>query len=502
MTRDLASAFLSLARRWPDRTAIETGSQSFTYEEIMKFARSVSEFLAAHGIRAKSRIGIAIPSNEDALIVMLASWLLGATALVADFRARAAERQKLASALNLEFFVENRKAPGADPYPGLKADLGALSSGLADRALPSSAGSDATSIAVIGFSSGTSGMPSPVALSHECLLARHDIARTSPQWHDGGRLAVSSPLAFSATRKHVLSRLLDGGSVVFLPLMTGPQEFADLVNSFKVDTVLTVPSIVRALLPLAPPDDVLFPHVNWFMACGAPMLPQEKRDARDRLSSGFVENYGSTMAGMITLLETKDIDRHSASVGRPLSQVLVEIVDADHNPVPTEETGEIRVRTPGVAANMPEEDPAPERESDLMVDGWIYPGDLGFLDQDGFLTIVSRSSDMINRGGINVFPSEIEDVIAAHPAVQEVAVVGWPDPLLGEEIAAFVVLKEGATPEQITAWCRTRLQPDKQPRGVFDLSALPRNANGKLLRRNLASRLPGVSSSGRRWGHP
>jgi acyl-coenzyme A synthetase/AMP-(fatty) acid ligase len=333
-------------------------------------------------------------------------------------------------------------------------------------------------------------MPQPVALSHECLFARYAIAHTSPQWDAGRRLAVSAPLAFSATRKHVISRLLDGSTVIFLPLMTGAQEFADLVNESKADAVLTVPSIVRGLLPLAPPDGLLFPNVNWLMSCGAPMLPQEKLDARNRLSSGFVQNYGSTMAGMVTLLETEDIEKHSGSVGRPLPQVLVEIVDPEGEPVPTGATGLIRVRTPGVADDLPASEYVSERESDLHLNGWIYSGDLGFLDQDGFLTIVGRSSDVIIRGGVNVFPSEIEEVMGAHPAVEEAVVVGWADPLLGEEIAAFVVLKGDAAPQEIIAWCRSRLQPDKQPRSVFVIPSMPRNANSKLVRRELVARLP------------
>jgi len=428
--------------------------------------------------------------NEDAFIVMLGAWLLGATALVSDFRARGAERRKLAEALSLDYYVEDRPAPGSDTYPALRLDMSTLCEGLEKRALPPAPGSGASSIAVIGISSGTSGMPQPAALTHECLFARYAIARVSPQWNVGGRFAVAAPLAFSATRKHVISRLLDGGTVIFLPLLVSPQEFADHVISLKADAVLAVPSIIRGLLPLVPPERTLFPQVHWLMSCGAPMLPQEKMMARDLLSSGFVQNYGSTMAGMVTLLETADIDRHSGSVGRPLPHVLVEIVDADGNQLPTGQTGNIRIRTPGAAEDMPLGQKMQARQSDLIVDGWIYPGDIGSLDDEGFLTVIGRSNDVIIRGGVNVFPSEVEELLAGHPAVAEAIVVGWPDPLMGEEIAAFVVLKGEATPEEITAWCRSRIQTDKQPRGVFVVAALPRNANGKIVRGDLVARLP------------
>ena len=490
MSRNLASAFLALAKRWPDRPAIESSSRKLTFQEMMKAAGAVAEALAAHGVNSESRIGITMSRNDEAFIVVLGTWLAGATALVADFRARAAERQKVTEVIGLDFFVEDRPAPGGDDYPAFRIKLDDYCEGFDLLDLPSPPGARANPVAVIGLSSGTTGLPQPVALSHECLFARYAIARTSPQWVPGGCLAVSAPLAFSATRKHVISRLLDGGMVFFLPLLTGAREFADFVNTSHADAVLTVPSVIRDLLPLASPGNLLFPNVNWLMSCGAPMSPQEKLDACNLLSSGFVQNYGSTMAGMITLLETSDLEKHSHSVGRPLPHVLTEIVDSEGNQVPTGETGNIRVHTPGTADNLLTQNMLETKMPELRDDGWIYPGDLGFLDEEGFLYIVGRSSDVIIRGGINVFPAEVENVLIEHAAVTEAAVVGWPDVHFGEEIAAFVVLRRDTSTRELLAWCRSRLQPDKQPRDIFVIESMPRNANGKLDKRNLVSRLP------------
>lgn len=490
MKHNLASDFLAITNRYSDRIAIETLSNKITFSEMMKAAGLVSDELAKHGINEGSRFGIAMTRNEDALILLLAAWLRGATALLADFRARAPERIKLVEALSLGLFVEDRPAPGGAGYPAVRMDISSFCENLTEISLPQTSCDGVNPIAVIGVSSGTSGMPQPVALSHACLLARCEIAQNSPQWEPGGRFAVSAPLAFSATRKHVLSRLLDGGTVIFIPLLAGPEEFANAVNAHQADAVLAVPAILRGLFPLAPAHGHLFPQVKWLMSCGAPMLPREKMEARDRLSPGFVQNYGSTMAGMITLLETADIDRHSNSVGRILPQVVAEIVDDENRPVPTGEVGMIRVRTPGVAGELPEKENFPERQSDLVIDGWIYPGDIGVLDADGFLTIVGRTSDLIIRGGINVFPSEVEEMLCGHPAVVEAAVVGWPDPVVGEEIAAFVVLREELSSQAILAWCRSRIQPDKQPRELFVIPLLPRNPNGKVIKKELVAQLP------------
>lgn len=490
MIQNLANAFLGLAYRWPDRTAIDAPAQCLTYRELMQRASVLAGLLEKEGVAAGDRIGIALTRNDEALIAMIGIWLLDATALVIDFRARAGERSKIAACVGVRLFLEDRPAMGTEPYRALRLLPGwdaAPGCGVAAIRTPHASGD---AVAIIGMSSGTSGTPQPVALSHECLFARYAIARASPQWNPGGRFLVTAPLAFSATRKHVISRLLDGGTVIFTPLLVSSADIVARVIKTGADSMLTVPAIVRSLMEIASDTRPLFPEMDWLMCCGAPMLPQEKIDARDKLCRGFVQNYGSTMAGMVTLLETADIEMHSQSVGRPLPHVLVEIVDSDSRPLPAGEMGQIRVRTPGAGAELLLVADAPGRQSDLIVDGWIYPGDLGMLDEAGFLHILGRISDVIIRAGVNVYPSEVEEVISSCPGVLEVAVVGWPDKMLGEEIAAFVVVKGNVRTEAILGWCRSRLQPDKQPRQVFPLEVMPRNANGKLVRRDLVAQLP------------
>jgi acyl-coenzyme A synthetase/AMP-(fatty) acid ligase len=456
----------------------------------MQRAGIMARLLEKESVTAGDRVGIALTRNDEALIAVLATWILDATALVVDFRTRAGERSIIAANLDVRAFLEDRPAPGKELYPALKLQSGwEAAPGTDAKQIPTPrVAGDA--VAIIGVSSGTSGTPQPVALSHECLFARHAIARSSPQWNPGGRFLVTAPLAFSATRKHVLSRLLDGGTVIFAPLLLSPSDIVARALETHANSMLTVPTIVRTLMELAPNSGHLFPEMDWLMCCGAPMLSEEKIDARDKLCRGFVQNYGSTMAGMVSLLETADIEMHSKSVGRPLPQVLVEIVDLEQRRLPAGEIGQIRVRTPGAGANLASADNAPKRQDDLMIEGWIYPGDLGMLDQEGFLHIQGRSSDVIIRAGVNVYPSEVEKVLSSHPGVVEAAAVGWPDKLIGEEIAAFVVAREGVRPQELIGWCRGRLQPDKQPREVFLIPAIPHNANGKLMRRDLVALLP------------
>lgn len=497
MSLNLADTLCGLAYRWPDRLAIDAPTGRLSYGEMIEHSSNLATHLRQKGLRPGDRMGVAITDNGEAFVAVLAGWFCGASVLILDFRTRAAERQRLAGALKISFFIQDRSAPGPEDYPALDIDVGAIM-GDALPSVPFAAPlCNTEDVAVIGVSSGTSGTPNPVALSHDCLYSRSAIARTSPQWQPGGRFLVTAPLAFSATRKHVISRLLDGGSVIFTPLLVNASELADKISSAGVKAMLTVPAVARELMCLTQDNDLMFPDLQYLMCCGAPMTAEEKVLAATKLSSGFVQNYGTTMAGMITVLETADIAEHSNTVGRPLPHVLTQIVDDDDNPLPAGETGSIRVRTPGVGQVLHSEgfDGKP-RDSDLLIDGWVYPGDLGFLDDAGFLSIVGRTADLINRGGVNVYPSEIEKVLAEHPSVNEAAVVGWPDPVLGEEVAAFVVANGDVQTRALVAYCRSRLHPDKQPREIFMIDALPRNPNGKLVKRELVSRLPERGKSG------
>lgn len=484
---NLADVFIAASVRWHGRVAIESPERNLTYSELIVGAWQLSRLFKSEGVIRGDRVGVALSANSEALVSMLALWLLGATPLVADFRSRGAERERLVSALKLRAYIEDRPAPGGGSYPAIR--LGNNRNVGGPPCSEPIAAAHGNPIAAIGVSSGTSGMPQPVALTHECLYLRSALARASAQWEPGGRFIVSAPLAFSATRKHVLSRLLDGGTVIFTSLLISPRDLAEAVRSSKATSMLTVPAVARGMLELAPDEGVLFPDLGYMMCCGAPMTPQEKIDCLQRLCSGFVQNYGSSMAGMVTVLESADIAAHADTVGRPLDQVLVEIVDEQHRPLPPGEAGMIRVKTPGVASELVLEG-LEARSSDLVIDGWIYPGDIGVLDEDGFLSVVGRTSDLINRGGVNVYPSEIELVLTDHPAVKEAAVIGWPDPVLGEEIAAFVTVSSEISPRELVMWCASRLHPDKQPREVRMIEELPRNANGKLVRRELLGRLP------------
>jgi acyl-CoA synthetase (AMP-forming)/AMP-acid ligase II len=174
-------------------------------------------------------------------------------------------------------------------------------------------------------------------------------------------------------------------------------------------------------------------------------------------------------------------------VGRPVFAVEVEAVDDADGRLRPGEIGQLRYRGPGVATGYYDD---PEASREAFRGGWFYPGDLASLDELGFVTLKGRRKDMILRGGVNIYPPEIEATLTEHPAVAEAAVVGWPSRELGEEVAAFVRLVAPATSEDLLAFCRSRLARYKWPRKAFVVDELPRNSSGKVLKSELVRRLP------------
>jgi acyl-CoA synthetase (AMP-forming)/AMP-acid ligase II len=223
---------------------------------------------------------------------------------------------------------------------------------------------------------------------------------------------------------------------------------------------------------------------------GAQIYPEEKLRARRILSKAFVEDYGTSLAGRISSLHGADLEERPDSVGRVMPYVVLEIVDANDTALPPGESGIIRVRAPGMARSV--YGSTTREAGDKLSDGWAYPGDVGLLDDGGFLRLLGRTSDVVVRSSINLYPSEIERVIAAYEEVREVAVVGFAKLPEGQEIAAFVVGSDSLTETALISHCRACLAPDKRPHKFVFLKEMPRNAYGKISRAELRQRIESV----------
>jgi long-chain acyl-CoA synthetase len=338
-------------------------------------------------------------------------------------------------------------------------------------------------LAVILYTSGTTGVPKGVALSHANLESN---ARSAAELFELDRADWSVgvlPLSHSygltvMNAGHIL------GTRAALLRWFNPEEVLKTIQEFRAVSMSGVPTMFVYLLnyPEAGRHDT---RTMRFWGSGAAPLPVEIVEPFERKFGGtLLEGYGLTEASPVVSAHRLSGVRKLGSVGQPIPGVQVSIQDDDDRALPVGEVGEVCVKGPNVMTGYYRN---PEETARTIRQGWLHTGDMGRLDEDGFLYIVERKKDLIIRGGFNIYPREVEEVLYAFPAIAEAAVVGKPDPLMGEEALAFVVLRDGAsaTAEEVIAFCESRLARFKCPKEVRFVGALPKSPIGKILRKEL-----------------
>ncbi len=338
-------------------------------------------------------------------------------------------------------------------------------------------------LAVILYTSGTTGVPKGVALSHDNLESN---ARAAASLNELGRedwAVAVLPLSHSygltvMNAGHIL------GSRAALLRWFNPEAVLQTIQEFRAVSMSAVPTMLIYLLnyPQADRFDTRSMRV-W--GSGAAPLPVEIVEPFERKFGGrILEGYGLTEASPVVSAHRLSGPRRIGSVGRAIPGVEISIQDDLDRPLPAGELGEVCVRGRNVMVGYYRN---PEETARTVRAGWLHTGDMGRLDDDGFLFIVERKKDLIIRGGFNIYPREVEEVLYAHPKVAEAAVVGMKDPLMGEDVLAFVVLRSGerASAEEIGAFCEGRLARFKCPKQIRFVESLPKSPIGKILRKEL-----------------
>jgi long-chain acyl-CoA synthetase len=479
-----------------DEPFVRDASQRWSYAEFAHRVRTVAAGLRARGVREGDVVGVVLPNSPHYLEVWWGILWLGATfnpvnpaltprelaGILADSGASCVVGTPEAAARlgerrhELPRLRELVVADGADPLAGLRSD------GTVDDHARLQGGE----LAGLLYTSGTTGRPKGAMLTHANLVAN--------AWQMGEPL----PVARGDVMGMVLPLFHANAQVVttIIPLFLGAQvaiwerfsasRFWVDVGRFEPVTFSAVPTMLAALLQ-APGADEAQVNTLRFVICGAaPLSPALFRRFEAKFGVRILEGYGLTETTCCSTLNPFLGPRKIGSIGLPTRGQEVVVRDERGTAVPDGTVGEVCIRGPNVMQGYYHR---PDATAEALADGWLRTGDLGFRDQDGFFFLVDRKKDMIIRGGENIYPREIEDVLLEHPHVREAAVVGRPDDVRGEEVHAVLVLAPGTDVAEVEAHCRRRLAAFKVPSGWEAVPELPKTSTGKIDKKPLRERL-------------
>ncbi len=476
------------------REAIVDGPTRLTYGALWARVRRAAGLLRGIGVRRHDRVATLTMNCHELVELFYATAELGAILVPLNWRLVAAELDfqiRDAGARVLFVGPEHRGLAdelAADLPLRARIDLERAYATRRDGSAPVDGGDDRARFAdphLILYTSGTTGHPKGAVLTHAntfwnvanmgipvALTERDTTVTVLPMFHSGGVGLYTVP------------SLTVGGRVVIVRKFDAAQLLGILARE-RAALCFGVPAVWLEMLKHDGFTQALLPDLRYVVSGGAPM-PMAVIDRLTDRGLTYLQGYGLTETSPGgTLMPVEDSRRKAGSVGKAAPFVELRVVGDDERPLPANAVGEVHFLGPNV---FPGYWNRPDATAEAFTaDGWFRTGDLGYLDDEGFLTLVDRKKDMVITGGENVYSAEVEDVLFAHPAVAEAAIIGVPDERWGEAVCAVVALRpsQRATPDELIAHCRTRLAKYKTPKYVVFVDALPRNAAGKVLKRTL-----------------
>src|SRR5713226_2925800 len=494
------------ARAAPDKVFLfsETDGRQFTYADFDRAVNRAAALLAAHGVCKGDVVSLLMPNSAEYIIAYFACWKLGALAgpvnsLLKEHETAFVMNNSEAKAILVDSEFHDRIMNIRGELPHLKSvitfdDEAEVTREFRDGALPAvEIGKDDD--AIIIYTSGTTGKPKGCVLTHGNVIAN---ARQISEWlrftSDDRLLTVMPLFHMNAVSVTTMSALYARGSTVISPKFSASQ-FWEIISGYRITSfgsVATMLSIILSTYPDGVPEGLKTDQLRFAMCGSAPVPAEVMKKFEETFNCPVVEGYGLSESTCRSTFNPPDERRRPGSCGLPIGNEM-KVVDDNDNDVPDGELGEIVLRGENILKGYFK---SPEATETAFRNGWFHTGDVGYRDKDGFFYIVDRKSDMIIRGGENIYPREIDEVLYQHPAVAAAATIGVPDKLYGEEVAAFVVLKDGVriTYEEVIEHCRRHLADYKCPKSVRIVKDIPKGPTGKLLKRELSrlfSQAPG-----------
>jgi len=482
------------AARWGDRPALRLRERRLSYRELHAGACGLGRQLAWLGVRPGDRVLLTAPNVPEFAVGYFGILAAGGSVLPVNPLLKTEEVRYIledsgASALvgmeqGKPLLLAARAQVGRPlPLVVLDGPDGPEEQVVAWRGPaegPPPGPSEAEGVAVCLYTSGTTGRPKGALLSHGNVLANLESCREVLTVDETDVFLTVLPLfhAFGATVMF-LYPLMMGAQVVLEPRFV-PDQILRSAAETRATFFSGVPSMY-AVLGAAPRLAGDLSSLRICLSGGAPLPVPVLEAFEGRYGVPICEGYGPTECAPVLTVNPPAGTRKVGTVGPPIPGVELRVVNEEDVPLPAGQVGEIVARGGNVMRGYLNR---PEETARALRGGWYHTGDLGWLDQDGYCSIVDRKTDLILVGGLNVYPSEVEAVLLAHPAVREAAVVGVPDPIRGEVPKAYVVPREGTVPaaSELLQWCRSRLANYKVPRMVVFPGELPRSLTGKVLK--------------------
>jgi len=489
------------ATRYPERPALFAGETlKASYADFDRAAAAIGQSLTTRGIGPDSRVAVFMSNRTEYLEALYGIWYAGAAAVPINAKLHPKEAEWIIANSEAAMVITDDKL-GADLASLLKDALPLLSVDSAEfdakrsgqpMAQPVWLGTD--DLLWLFYTSGTTGKPKGVALTCGNISAM-----TYNYLSDIDEVQAEDAILYAAPMSH------GAGLYNFMHILRGSRHLVPTSGGFEAAEVLTLgkcmgpismfaaPTMVRRLVDAARASGETGEGLRTIVYAGGPMYEADILDALEVMGPRFVQIYGQGECPMgITVLPRQDVaDRSHArwrerlnSVGTAQSAVLVRILDEEGDECPRGEIGEIAVQGATVMSGYWKN---PEATAKAVRDGWLWTGDMGRMDDDGYVTLQDRSKDMIISGGSNIYPREVEEVLLSHPAVHEVAVVGQTHDEWGEIVVAFVVNVPGkdVTPPELDQLCLDRIARFKRPKAYRFIDALPKNNYGKVLKTDL-----------------
>jgi len=490
---NLSSHLDQAAADQPDRVALRMDDLVLTYAQLREAAGRVSRLLSSSGIEPGDRVGLMLPNVPAFPIAFYGALAAGAVVVpmnpllksreVGYYLSDSGARVVLAWQSAAGEAAKGAADAGAQAITVATPDLADL---LADYApATEQPGREDDDDAVILYTSGTTGKPKGAQLTHANLVRNAELtARTLLKNDPDDVMMGCLPLfhVFGLTCG-LNATVVAGGTLTLLPRFD-PAKALEIIQRDKVTIFEGVPTMYAALLHHPEADPAMAATLRVCVSGGASMPVEILRGFEEKFGCIILEGYGLSETSPVASFNHPDRVRKPGSIGTPIEGVQMRLIDDTGQTAAAGEIGEIAIRGHNVMKGYWGK---PEATAEAITDGWFRTGDLAKVDSDGYYYIVDRKKDLIIRGGYNVYPRELEEVLHEHPAVAEVAVVGIPHPDLGEEVGAAVALKPGAsaTAAELREFAKDKVAAYKYPRQVWLVTSLPKGPTGKILRREV-----------------